>query len=238
MSLLTGYIPWSEPATTAGAFTLPERLEYELSWIGIPAGTAILSAEQDGDSLLISTRAVSNSFISVFYRVDDRAWSHVAMKGDRPGHSLSYRLKTREGRRRKDKEVIFDHAMHKVFYRDNRKGISKEMDLDGEVFDPLGGFFSVRTMRLEVGTPVSVKIFDSKRLWEVEVDVLREETISVPAGRFETIVIKPGLKSEGLFRRKGDIFIWLTRDARRIPVRLQTEAPIGHITAELKGGIY
>jgi hypothetical protein len=46
------------------------------------------------------------------------------------------------------------------------------------------------------------------------------------------------MKSEGIFYRKGDIFIWLTDDEKRIPVMLKTKVKVGSITAGLVGGRY
>ena len=46
------------------------------------------------------------------------------------------------------------------------------------------------------------------------------------------------MKSEGIFYRKGEIFIWLTDDAKHIPVQLQTKVAVGSITATLVKGIY
>ncbi|MGD1075305.1 MAG: DUF3108 domain-containing protein, partial [Thermodesulfovibrionales bacterium] len=43
------------------------------------------------------------------------------------------------------------------------------------------------------------------------------------------------LKTEGLFQKKGDILIWLTDDDIRIPVKVETEVPIGKVVATLKG---
>ena len=45
--------------------------------------------------------------------------------------------------------------------------------------------------------------------------------------------MKPKLKFEGLFRQKGDIEIWLTDDARRIPVMMNGKVVIGSVTATL-----
>ena len=41
------------------------------------------------------------------------------------------------------------------------------------------------------------------------------------------------MKSEGIFYRKGDIFIWLTDDVKHIPVKMQTKVAVGSITATL-----
>jgi hypothetical protein len=89
-----------------------------------------------------------------------------------------------------------------------------------------------------VGNSVFVAVFDNKKVWDIEVQVLRKERVQVPAGQFQTIVIKPLMKSDGIFYRKGDIFIWLTDDEKRIPVMLKTKVKVGSITARLVGGRY
>ncbi|NIP40434.1 DUF3108 domain-containing protein, partial [Candidatus Saccharibacteria bacterium] len=42
----------------------------------------------------------------------------------------------------------------------------------------------------------------------------KKEKITIPAGTFDTIKVKPLLKSEGIFMRKGDVYIWLTDDEK------------------------
>jgi hypothetical protein len=75
-------------------------------------------------------------------------------------------------------------------------------------------------------------------MWNLEVQILRKEKIKTKLGVFDTIVIKPLMKSEGTFNRKGDMYIWLTDDEKRIPVKLKTKIVVGHITATLVGGVY
>ncbi|MDP2277331.1 MAG: DUF3108 domain-containing protein, partial [Nitrospirota bacterium] len=99
-------------------------------------------------------------------------------------------------------------------------------------------FYYLRTLKLVVGEPVYVAMFDSKKVWNVEVQVLRKEKVTLPTGTVDTILIKPLMKSEGIFYKKGDIYIWLTDDEKRIPVKLQTKVAIGSINALLVGGRY
>jgi hypothetical protein len=68
--------------------------------------------------------------------------------------------------------------------------------------------------------------------------VLRREELVTALGRFKTIVVQPLLKSEGIFPRTGDIFIWLTDDDRRIPVQMKSKMFVGNITGTLTGGSY
>ena len=58
------------------------------------------------------------------------------------------------------------------------------------------------------------------------------------AGEFDTVVIKPLMKSEGIFNKKGDVYIWLTDDKKRVPVKLESKVAIGSITATLAGGTF
>ena len=51
-------------------------------------------------------------------------------------------------------------------------------------------------------------------------------------------MIQPLMKSEGIFESKGNIYIWLTDDERRIPVMVRSKITIGSITALLTGGEY
>jgi hypothetical protein len=75
-------------------------------------------------------------------------------------------------------------------------------------------------------------------MWNVEVQVLRKERLKTGLGEFNTVVIKPLMKSEGIFNRKGDMVIWLTDDDRHIPVMMKTKIVVGSIVATLVSGTY
>lgn len=156
------------------------------------------------------------------------------------GQPKNFRLKIREGRHRRDKEIIFDHTKQTAVFIDHldKDKDRKEYPIHDNVFDSLSVLYYVRTMKLEVGKPSFVDIFDSKKLWNVEIQVLRKEKISTILGDVETIVIKPLMKSEGIFNRKGEMLIWLTDDQKRIPVKMQTKVAVGAITATLVSGTY
>jgi hypothetical protein len=151
------------------------------------------------------------------------------------GRAAHFRIKQREGRYRSDKETIFDVSNGKITYFDYLKGKKNERSIEGVVWDVISGFYHLRSCPLIIGKPVYIDVFDSNKLLKTEVSVLRRETISVSGrGEVNTVVVKPDLKSEGLFHKKGDVFIWLTDDEDRIPVRVETKVPIGRVVAELK----
>ncbi|MEW6584035.1 MAG: DUF3108 domain-containing protein [Nitrospirota bacterium] len=239
--LLSGVLHFTmlSEASHIVSFRVPEKFIYDLTWAGIKAGTASLESLDEGDKVRIVSTARSADWVSMFYTVDDRIESTLSKNTKSAvGQPLRYRLRIREGRHRRDKEVLFSAGADRATYIDHLKNQRKEYPLPGLAFDPISSFFYVRLAKLVVGEPVFVTIFDSKKVWNVEVQVLRKERVSLQIGTFDTVVIRPVLKSEGIFFRKGDILIWLTDDMRRIPVKLQTKVAVGNITATLVRGRY
>jgi hypothetical protein len=222
-------------AEGAWALDIPESFEYDLKWIGIKAGSATMDIYKGEDNVIsIVTTAKSADWVTVFYPVEDRVESMI--KSDSQWYPIRYHLKTREGRSRKDKEIIFKRNERKALYTDHIKGKTREYDLPDKIYDPLSALYRVRELDLVVGEPVYITLFDSKKVYELKVDVLKKKKVKVPAGKFKTILVKVRMKSEGIFTSKGAISIWLTDDERKLPVRMKTKAPVGSIKAELTGG--
>lgn len=207
-----------------------EKLFYDIYWLGIYVGKAVLEASNDRDVVKITSRANSASVISTFYTVEDYAESIIIK-----GRAAHFRIKQREGRYKSDKETIFDAGNRKITYFDYLKSKKNEHSMNGVVWDVISGFYYLRSQPLVIGKVVYIDVFDSNKLLKTEVNVLRREKISVSGrGEVSTVVVKPDLKSEGLFHKKGEVIIWLTDDEVRIPVKVETRVPIGRVVAELK----
>lgn len=226
-------------AVNVSAMTIPEKLVYDLTWTGIKAGTATQEIFMDkGDTKIVST-ARSADWVSVFFPVEDRIESILSKNPEsKIGLPKKYSIKIREGKHRRDKEIHFNHAKGIAYYKDNLNGDKKELPISASTIDTLSSFYFVRTLKLEVGKPVYLTILDNKKTWTVEVQVLRKEKIKTALGTFDTIVIKPHMKSEGILDKKGEMVIWLTDDSRRLPVKMQTKVKVGSITAILVSGSF
>lgn len=186
----------------------------------------------DSNGLLkITSRANSSAFISAFYKVEDYAESLI-----RDGIPVQFRIKQHEGKYKSNKETIFDADKKNVTFINYLKGIKNEHSIrDGVAWDVISGFFYLRTQPLEVGKSIYINIFDSDKFYTAEINVLRKEKIGIPGiGEVNAVIVRPELKTEGLFQRKGDVLIWLTDDEKRIPVRVETKVPVGDVVAELR----
>jgi hypothetical protein len=224
----------------ATSFPIPERLEFEISYTGITAGHAVQEVTLEGNEVHIVSTARSADWLKLFFPVDDRIDSYL-VAGAPPlsiGVPRLYRERIREGWTRFQKDAAFDRQKLDVTTKDFLKKTETTHKITKLTYDTLSSFFYFRSVPLKVGSSTFIDIFDCKRLWNTEVQVLRREEIETPLGKFRTVVIKPLLKSEGIFARTGDMYIWLTDDERRIPVLMKSKVKIGSIKATLVGGSY
>lgn len=208
-----------------------EILQYDLYWIGIYVGRAQLKAERKLTDLTITSEVHSTQFISNFYRVEDYAKSVVL--GGRPH---KFRIKQIEGKYKSDKETFFDYQNGSITFVDYLKNKQMEHTLrEGIYWDVISGFYYLRSMPVIDKENIVVDVFDSNKFIKVQIVILGRETIELRSGKeVETIKAKVVLKSEGLFQKIGDIFIWLSDDVERIPLRVETKVPVGRVTAELR----
>lgn len=216
-----------------------ERLIYDLSWTGIKAGSAVQEYTEEKDSVRIVSTARSADWISVFFPVEDRVVS-ILSKGTPSQFGLprNFRMTISEGNHRRDREIIFNHGKKQALFIDHRSGEKAEVAIGADTYDTYSSFYYVRRMALVPGKSVYISILDNKELYDIEIQVLKKERLKTVLGEVNTILIKPLIKTEGIFNRKGAIYIWLTDDARRIPVLMKTKVAIGSITATLVGGVY
>jgi len=216
----------------ADAFDIPERLEYEITWFGITTGYSSLEIKEDGrGNMIIISTAVSADWVTKLFPVDDRVES--IFKASANWFPLMYHLRTREGERRRHWSIYFDRDKMTATFQDLIANEETVHDIPVNVSDPLMALYEVRKKELVVGKSVYIPLFDSEKLYDLEVQVLEKERIEVPAGEFNTILVKPILQSEGIFSREGPIYTWMTDDKRKIPVMIKTKVKLGSVYAKL-----
>jgi len=217
---------------------IPEKLTYDLNWTGIPVGKAEQEISDQGDTVKIVSFARSNDWLSTFFPVDDRTESVLDKVGPFPGRTRNFRMLFKEGRRVRDREIRFHPQEMNALFLDHKTGEQVRIALEPETFDIYSSFYYVRHQPLKPGRSLYINVLDSKTLHRIEIRVLRRERIKVPAGEFETLVIEPMVKPEGVFEGKRGVYIWLTDDEWRIPVKAQTKVTVGSVTAVLTGWSY
>jgi hypothetical protein len=65
-------------------------------------------------------------------------------------------------------------------------------------------------------------------------EVLRREVLETDLGPLKTIVLKPTISVDGVFKPIGEVFFWFTDDDRKMIVKIESKIRIGSIIAKLK----
>jgi hypothetical protein len=119
------------------------------------------------------------------------------------------------------------------FFR--QQGRDTTFSTPAEPLDDAGFFYFVRMTPLQVGKRYSYNRYFRKEKNPVTIEVLKRERLELPDGtKVPCLVLHPIIDTKGLFSKRSETRIWLTDDARRLPVQVRTKFPFGTITLRLK----
>jgi hypothetical protein len=213
------------------AFGVGEKFVFAIRYFGITAGTATLEVRgietvNGRETYLLAATAKTAPFFEGMYRVRDLITSNMDIRGL---FSHKYAKKLEEGTYRNDSYMEFDHAL----------GIATKKDkstctIPAFVQDVLSEFYYYRAVFTGAEKEIIIDTAsDECKSYEVVVTKIGEEKVTVDAGEFDTWHCRPFLKFEGIFRQKGDVDIWFTKDENKIPVLLKSKIIIGTVDAIL-----
>jgi hypothetical protein len=212
------------------AFGVGERLEFDVKYGKLPAGSAVMEIPEtvtydNRICFRITSTANSNSIVSVFYKVRDSVETIVDTDGIFPRR---FSKKLREGGYRIDRTTIIDQKEHLAITGNDT------IPTYAFVQDPLSSLYFIRTQELVPGKDVFIDNHTDKKNYPLKVIVRKKEHVKVPAGEFDCIMIEPVMRAEGIFKAKGNIRIWLTDDQYKMPVMMKSEVYfLGSISAQL-----
>jgi hypothetical protein len=119
------------------------------------------------------------------------------------------------------------------FYREQGREATHETPADP--LDDAAFFYFVRVTPLEVGKSYTYHRYFRKDKNPVTIQVLKRERMELPDGsKVQCLVLHPTIDTKGLFSKRSETRIWLTDDARRLPIQIRTKFPFGTITLRLR----
>lgn len=218
------------------AFQPGETLTYDVSWSNvISAGTVTMEVKgktlPDGKNVLeFIVMGHSTGLVDSLYPVTETAMSvfdPLAMQ------SLSYSLKEKYGKKERQRVVVFDRAQKTVISTLNSDPPAT-LEVPEQVQDGLSSLYFLRTREdLETGKTIVIDVLDSEKNWSVEFQVLGRESLKTPRGDFPTIKVRTYPKYKGVFMNKGEVFIWLTDDRKKVPVLIKSHLKVGSFVLTL-----
>jgi Protein of unknown function (DUF3108) len=209
-----------------------ERLTYDIEWRLIHAGTAVVDAQKTSARLKLE----SAGLVSTLFKVDDA----YGVTYDEPLCATSSTLDAQEGKRHHETRVTFDRVRNHAesVERDVLKNSvlhTYDVAIPNCVHDTLGALIGLRGFNLSPGQTIQMPVSDGHHSASVKVEAQVRETIKTATSEYKTIRCETFLMNGIVYNRKGRVFIWLTDDARRLPVQIQLRMafPVGTVTLHL-----
>jgi hypothetical protein len=237
---------YAQPQSTAlRPFVVGEKLTYEgkLSKIiqGISVADLTFTVTDGGPTAdyLISAEARSKGTLLKLFRYSFLQKIESTVESDRG--ALTTKKHDVQKERVRNSEAIFDYSGGRVTYTEtdpNEPMRAPRMiasDLNGETHDLVSGIYELRTLPLAVGKVFDITVSDSGLVYKVPVRVTGRERLKTDIGRVWCFKVEPEIFGPNrMIDREGSMIIWITDDARRIPVRSQVKANFGKLEIKIK----
>lgn len=229
------------PFASEWTFRVGESASYDVTFGPVRVGRASLAIEardrvRDTDAFRLAFELEGGPF---FYKVDDR---QVGWLATAPYRSLRFEQILDQGGYERHRRWELDHGSLTYIREDwdERAGgyradaEDRDVEIPPNALDEISFLYLVRTLPLDVG---DVYMFDNYFLESgnpIVVEVLRRESVRVRAGRFETIVVRPVIQTDGIFSEEGEAEVYISDDDRRVIVQLKSKMKVGEMNMYLR----
>jgi hypothetical protein len=224
---------------TNNAFQRGELLEYRIHYGAVTAGTARLEVKKDPVTLNgrecyhMVGQGVSSKTFGLFFRVNDRYETFMDTESLMP---WKFKRRIEEGDIRVYTEVDFDQVKHKANERRSTVSHTTIYDVPAYIQDVMSAFYFARTLDYAVAKPGDLSHFQNfidHKVHDLDVQFMGREVIDVAGIKYRTVKLKPLVREGGIFQHEGDMFLWISDDNNRIPIRVEAGLVIGSVQIDL-----
>ncbi len=201
------------------------------------------SAKPETNQLLITSEAVSKGTMLKIFR-----YSFLQEYESTVDLTNLNVLKTTkhdvQKERVRDSEAIFDYADKRVTYVEtdpqdsNRPPRRIASSITAPIYDMISAVYAIRMQPLAVGKKFNLTVSDSGLVFNVPVIVTKREMQKTPVGRVWCLRVEPEIFGKNrLIDQEGKMVIWMTDDARHLPVKAHLDTEYGGVDIKLKSAV-
>ncbi|WP_395627621.1 DUF3108 domain-containing protein [Daejeonella sp.] len=233
--LLAGSFAFAQVVKNNGepVFKVGERLDYRLRYGFITAAEASIRVEEstaqfDNNPVfhLVAEGRTAGTF-NIFYKVRNRYDSYVDKKTMTP---YLYTENIREANYRRNDKARF--------YQEEKKVVSNNgtFKSNGQTFDVVSAYYFARNLNISAlteGDTFSLDYFLHDGISKMDIQYVGKEVVKTSLGYVRCIKFSPSIQPGRVFRKNSKLYLWITDDANRIPVKAHVEILVGSVTLEL-----
>jgi hypothetical protein len=149
-------------------------------------------------------------------------------------------IEEKEGKKHFAQSALFDRDEQQVKYlttdlnKPQTPPRAKPLPREDGMLSLLSAIYFVRLQKLKEGQMLSFPVSSHEENYKFEILVGKRESLKTDCGKVKTVRLEPKLFGPGrLFKRKGEMTMWVSDDSKRTPLRLVAKTPSGTVTAKL-----
>lgn len=230
--------PAAPPAAASNLwFDVGEEISYHIYWGVINVGHSRVTSDwvtyEDGRTLLrIKFESRSNKYLAALYPVEDMQMTLIDPEAFLPVVSVK---QSRQGHRYYDEITYFDHAAGEARWRSFNKDREKTTEIASDTRDLISLMYFIRNMEYRVGSEMTMQVYTDEKVYDLFLKVPRKEIVQLNKyGRVASLLFDPEAAFDGLFVRKGKVYIWVSDDARRLCTKITAKVPVASVRIELQ----
>lgn len=216
-----------------------EELTYSVRWAILPhAGKIRIAAAEHATygspQLSITTITETRGLANLLMGFQGRSESIFDLHS---GRLVTLHESSVARNKRAEFAMDFDYANRRAFFTGKDADPERVLALpEGDPADLITTLMKTRLWDLQVGESRDVLVSFRDDFYELTVHGIELEQVKTSFGEFETIVLEPRMEKtppKGMFKRGGQVRIWVSRDEVRLPVRFEVTLKIGTGVATL-----
>ena len=224
-------------SATAASPVATGRLDYRLSWNGIPAADATVDVWRDPASpeLLYRVEATARTNWVV-----DVVWSLRAYAGSRfatiPPTPLWFRYDREINDERSVTDIAFESSPPYAIGTRRRRDRTNVVDVEEPgILDPIAAIFHALSQPIEVGDTLAYELFTGESRYRVELRISGQEPVDVAGGTFPAWRVDPKVwkVGKGPEPRLRGATVWVSQEPVRALLRVRSEVFIGAVNCDL-----
>ncbi|MFW0714273.1 DUF3108 domain-containing protein [Pedobacter sp. N23S346] len=212
-----------------------EVLQYRLRYGFITAAEATIKVTNSDlkfdnkPTYRISVDAQTSGTFDVFYKIRDRYDSYIDKTDLLP---YFYQENIREASYKRQDKARFNQDGKKVV--SNRGTFNTPTT---QTFDLVSAYYFARSLdvtKMKIGDTFKLNYFLQDEISALEIEYVGKETIKSKLGNIRCLKFSPSIKPGRIFKKDSRLYLWVTDDGNRVPVKAQVEILVGAVTMELK----
>ena len=221
-------------------FKVGETLTYDVSWSTfLTAGTAVAhgarrrSRPTTPRPTTSSPRAGPTPLVAklytLYYKLDTLLDAYTLL----PQRGSIY---SEEGSRHQFRTTMFDRAAKKAqFEQRTTTTVKAEFPISPVVQDALSAIYVLRAIPFKAGDRMTMPVSDDGSNYQLQVEVGRARARQArPLGEMSAWRLKPAITDDKRQPVGKNLSIWMSDDARRLPVKLQADLAVGSFVLSLR----